>query len=173
MQRVHVIGRKNHGKTTLVVDLVQELTQRGLRVATIKHTHHRHELDTPGKDSHRHREAGAARVGILTPQLNACFWPPEAMASDSAENKSARYAVFDAMFADCDWVIVEGDTDATEPKLEVWRRVVGSAPLANSDPSIRLVVTDDRCEVQCQVLARNDVAAVADWLLQLESGERT
>ena len=61
MRRIHIIGRKNSGKTTLVVELVQQLSAMGKRVATIKHTHHRHELDVPGKDSYRHREAGARR----------------------------------------------------------------------------------------------------------------
>ena len=64
MNRIHIIGRKNHGKTQLVVELVEEFSLRGLRVGTIKHTHHDHELDTPGKDSHRHRSAGAAVVVI-------------------------------------------------------------------------------------------------------------
>ena len=62
MHRLHIIGGKNHGKTTLIVELVQELTKRNLRVGTIKHTHHRHELDVPGKDSYRHRLAGAEVV---------------------------------------------------------------------------------------------------------------
>ena len=60
MKRVHVIGGKNHGKTTLIMDLIRELTARGLQVGTIKHTHHKHELDIPGKDSYRHRESGAS-----------------------------------------------------------------------------------------------------------------
>ncbi|MDC0936360.1 molybdopterin-guanine dinucleotide biosynthesis protein MobB, partial [Pirellulales bacterium] len=64
--RVHIVGRKNHGKTTLIVELIGELRGRGLRVAAIKHTSHAHDLDTPGKDSHRHGEAGAAVVGILS-----------------------------------------------------------------------------------------------------------
>ena len=61
-----MIGRKNSGKTTLVSELVTEFTARGYRVGTIKHTHHQHELDVPGKDSYRHREAGAAIVGIIS-----------------------------------------------------------------------------------------------------------
>ena len=56
--RIHVVGRRNHGKTTLLVELVEELCRRGLRVGTLKHSSHTHELDTPGKDSHRHRLAG-------------------------------------------------------------------------------------------------------------------
>jgi len=68
---IHIVGRKNAGKTTLVCDLIAALTQQGLRVATVKHTHHQHELDVPGKDSWRHREAGAAAVGILSPGMVA------------------------------------------------------------------------------------------------------
>ena len=75
MKRIHIVGRKNSGKTTLVADLVAHLTANGHRVGTIKHTHHQHELDTPGKDSHRHREAGAAVVGILCPGMTAVFRP--------------------------------------------------------------------------------------------------
>ena len=68
MRRLHVLGRKNHGKTTLVAELVAELTRRGWRIGTIKHTHHHHELDTPGKDSWMHRQAGAREV--LVPYWN-------------------------------------------------------------------------------------------------------
>ena len=73
--RIHIVGRRNSGKTTLVCELVAALTKRGYRVATIKHTHHHHELDTPGKDSWHHREAGAAAVGILSPRMTAMFFP--------------------------------------------------------------------------------------------------
>ena len=65
MRRIHVVGRKNSGKTTLVVELVRHFTAAGLRVGTVKHTSHSHELDTPGKDSYQHRHAGAAVVGIF------------------------------------------------------------------------------------------------------------
>ena len=71
MKRLHIVGRKNSGKTTLIVDLVRHLTALGHRVGTIKQTHHQHELDTPGNDSHRHRQAGAAAVGIVSPALHA------------------------------------------------------------------------------------------------------
>jgi molybdopterin-guanine dinucleotide biosynthesis protein MobB len=74
MKRLHVIGGKNHGKTTLVVELVKEFSRRGISVGTIKHTHHQHELDVPGKDSYRHRMAGAAAVGILSPSMSALFF---------------------------------------------------------------------------------------------------
>ncbi len=123
MKRLHIIGRKNHGKTTLIVELVDILSRRGLRVGTIKHTHHRHELDTPGKDSHRHRQAGAAFVGILSPDLNAAFW----MAPTTTPHDE-RYAAFEPLHAHCDLVLVEGDTETAGDKIEVWREGIGGAP---------------------------------------------
>ncbi|MEO2032331.1 MAG: molybdopterin-guanine dinucleotide biosynthesis protein B, partial [Planctomycetaceae bacterium] len=61
-KRIHIVGRKNSGKTGLIVELVSFLTDLGYCVGTIKHTHHDHELDTPGKDSYRHCAAGAKVV---------------------------------------------------------------------------------------------------------------
>ncbi len=161
MRRLHILGRKNHGKTQLVVELVEELTARGLRVATIKHTHHHHELDTPGKDSHRHRAAGAAAVGILSPAMSAAFLPTEKL-SVGAD----RYAPFAVMFADCDLVIVEGDSQAAAPKIEVWRVELDTEPLATQDKSILVVVTDDPLATSTQVLSRAAVAPLADWIME-------
>ena len=90
VKRIHIVGRKNHGKTTLVVDLIQAMRKAGCRVGSIKHTHHGHELDTPGKDSHRHRTAGADVVGICSPSLNALFWVP---GNDGSGSQSKYVAV--------------------------------------------------------------------------------
>ncbi|NOZ39801.1 MAG: molybdopterin-guanine dinucleotide biosynthesis protein B [Planctomycetes bacterium] len=166
MKRIHIIGRKNHGKTTLVAELVQELSSRGYRVGTIKHTHHQHELDSPGKDSHKHREAGAAVVGILTRSLNAVFWQ-----SDSAEfaTPDDRYEAFSESFANCQLTLVEGDTQTDAPKIEVWRESLGSEPLARTDSSIRAVVTHDEIEgLATPVWPRADIAAVADKIVEIE-----
>ena len=101
-------GRKNSGKTTLVAELVSEFPSRGLKVGTIKHPHHQHELDSPGKDSHRHREAGASVVGILSKSMSAAFWPTHGQESDS--DPESRYSSFAPTFADCDIIHVGGDT---------------------------------------------------------------
>lgn len=140
--RIHVIGRKNHGKTQLVEDLVRWYAAQGLKVATIKHTHHHHELDTPGKDSHRHRLAGARAVGILAREMTAIFLPRERSVDDAE-----RYEAFAAAFADCDLIVVEGDTQATAPKIEVWRAAIGGPPLAQADARIVAVVSDDVAEL--------------------------
>jgi molybdopterin-guanine dinucleotide biosynthesis protein MobB len=161
MKRLHIVGRKNQGKTTLIVELIELLTARGLRVGTIKHTHHRHELDTPGKDSHRHRQAGARAVGILSPELNAVFWPVEAQ--PPAE---ARYDAFAPLLADCDLVLVEGDSQTTADKIEVWREVVGGPPMAERDPAILAVVSDDRAEVACPVFRRKPLDDLLSWIVK-------
>lgn len=161
MHRIHVIGRKNHGKTQLIVELVAELRRRGLRLGTIKHTHHRHELDTPGKDSHRHREAGAAVVGILSHGMSAVFVP-----THDADGPVDRYAALAPLFADCAVVLVEGDSQARAPRIEVWRAAAGTPPLALEDTAIRAVVTDDPVEVRVPVLPRSDVGGLATWLLE-------
>ena len=164
MKRIHIIGQKNSGKTTLIVELVQAFTQLGYRVGTIKHTHHQHELDAPGKDSHRHREAGATVVGILSQKMNAVFWPPE---ETTDSNREQRYDGFSPMFAQCDLVLVEGDSKTKQPKIEVWRESLGEAPLAAGDASIHAIVTDDRPQVEAPTWARSDVSALAKKILSL------
>jgi molybdopterin-guanine dinucleotide biosynthesis protein MobB len=158
MFRIHIIGRKNSGKTTLIVDLVGELTRRGRRVGTIKHTHHHHELDTPGKDSHRHREAGSAAVGILSPQMNAIFWP-RPQSDDSRPN---RYTQFDSLMCDCDIVLVEGDSSAAAPKIEVYRAVSEQPPIATTDPAILAVVSDDSLDLEVPVWSRPNIEEIAN-----------
>lgn len=164
MKRVHIIGGKNHGKTTLVTELLQEFTARNLRVGTIKHTHHEHELDTPGKDSHRHREAGASVIGILSLRMNALFWPPE-QCPDVAEQN--RYEQFAPMYAQCDLVIVEGDTLADGVKVEVWRAALNTRPYAEQDASISAVITDDQLSLKTPNWPRSNVSTLADKMLLL------
>jgi len=171
-RRIHIIGGKNHGKTTLVVALVEELTRRGLRVGTIKHTHHHHELDVPGKDSHRHREAGAAVVGILTPGLQAVFWKPTAGSDAEVPAGDARYEPFAAAFSGCDLVLVEGDTRTAAPKLEVWRAACSDQPLATKLPQVRAIITDDPFVGPWLSLPRSDLAQVADYVVELSRTDR-
>jgi molybdopterin-guanine dinucleotide biosynthesis protein MobB len=167
MKRLHIIGGKNHGKTTLIVDLVNEFTKRGVVVGTIKHTHHEHELDVPGKDSHSHRMAGAAAVGILSPSMTAMFVPVKSKDSGAID----RYSMFAPAFVGCRLILVEGDSQAQAPKLEVWRKELETSPLGRRDKSILAIVTDDFLSISAPVLSRSDVAGVADWILREIVGE--
>lgn len=156
MKRLHIIGQKNSGKTTLVVDLVTELTRQGYRVGTIKHTHHNHELDTPGKDSHRHRQAGSTAVGILSRGMNAIFWPQVNNQPNGTQSSCEKYDQFDSMMNTCDLVLVEGDSKTSATKIEVFRTDNGGQPIAMSDSTIRAVVTDDELPSNLELWKRSD-----------------
>jgi molybdopterin-guanine dinucleotide biosynthesis protein B len=144
MKRLHIIGGKNHGKTKLIVDLVKEFTQRGVSVGTIKHTHHAHELDIPGKDS------TAMFLPIAANEVGGCD----------------RYSAFAPAFALCRFILVEGDSQAQAPKIEVWRKDLETPPMANRDQSVLAVVTDDPPSTEAHVLRRSDIAGLANWILR-------
>lgn len=162
MKRIHVVGRKNHGKTRLVTELVRHLAGRGWRVGTIKHTHHQHELDSPGKDSWQHRQAGSVRVGVLSHQLSAVFLPVSG-AADSED----RYQEIAPLYNDCDLVIVEGNQAATAPKIEVWRAELGTEPIYPADAGIEVVVTEASLTLSPPrfTLMPTAIESLADWVL--------
>jgi len=166
--RIHIVGRRNCGKTTLVCNLLQEFGRRGLQTATVKHTHHPHELDTPGKDSWKHRQAGASMVGILSPQLTAVFQP-----HSQHERGEERYAVMLAAAQHCDLVIVEGDLHTSAPKLEVWREVATEPPYATDVPGIHAVIsTRQSIEVPCPVWSGLSIEELAERVLQVVAENR-
>ena len=154
-----IAGFKNAGKTTLVVDLIRELKSRDLRVATIKHAHHDFDIDQPGKDSHQHRSAGAAEVIVVSDrrwaQMRELEGQPEPALSELLKQLSP-----------VDVVLVEGYKYGTHPKLELRRAGMISPELAGSDPAIKGIVSDYPIEgAAVPVLARADVAAIADFIL--------
>jgi molybdopterin-guanine dinucleotide biosynthesis adapter protein len=162
MNRIHIVGRKNHGKTTLVVDLVEEYCRRGVRVGTIKHSRHVHELDSPGKDSHRHRTAGSQPAAIITSDSVGIF-----LTRDGRD----EYRRLRLLYADCQIVLVEGDIDAPSGiKVEVWRAAGGSTCLAAQRFDIAAVVSDDQPEVAVPVWPRSDIAWLADRIWELADG---
>ncbi len=159
MQPIHIVGRKNHGKTTLILELVEELTRRGLRVGTIKHTSHVHELDTPGKDSHRQRQAGADPAAVVTNDLIGLYF--------RRDPESDFYDRLAPLFADCEVVLVEGHLAGPGKMVEVWREAVGGPCLAGEHDQIVAVVTNDRPDVSLPLWPRSNLAQLADQLLGL------
>jgi molybdopterin-guanine dinucleotide biosynthesis adapter protein len=159
MNTLHIVGGKDHGKTTLILDLLRELTGRGLRVGTIKHTSHRHDLDTPGSDSYQHRQTGAVPAAIVTSELVGVFFPRPV---DFYEHLAPLYA-------DCDLVLVEGHMDHVAPKIEIWRRSLGTPCLAADRGDILALVTDDPVEISVPVWPRSDIRSMADRLISLSS----
>ncbi|MBM2576151.1 molybdopterin-guanine dinucleotide biosynthesis protein B [Jannaschia sp. Os4] len=150
-----IVGRKDMGKTTLTVALVEELTARGLVVSTLKRTHHALDLETPGTDSHRHRAAGAAQTMLVS---DARITVMEEVAEPSLLHALTR-------LSPCDVVLAEGWKAGRHRRIEVWRPG-GAAPLAAGDPSIAVVAAPGaRAPVEGVVLDLDDVGAVADWML--------
>jgi molybdopterin-guanine dinucleotide biosynthesis protein B len=159
MRIVHIVGRSKNGKTTLIVELIKELTRRGVKVGSLKHSGHDHELDRPGKDSYRHREAGAIPAAISTPSQMAVFLP-----AIPGENPFDRLG---PLFDGCDIVLVEGYVTGPGTKLEVWRAATGKDPFFQERPEIQAVITDDPVETALPVLPLSNVKAVADFLTSL------
>ncbi len=133
-RQINIVGRRNHGKTLLVTDLVIWLTDRGIRVGTLKHSSHVHILEPPGKDTSRHREAGALPTAIVMPDSTAVFLSIE---GDDAPD------VLAPLYRNCDVVIVEGLATSAHPhKIEVWRSGGHTPPLATEISGIRAVITE-------------------------------
>jgi molybdopterin-guanine dinucleotide biosynthesis protein MobB len=163
MQVVGIVGRKGHGKTHLVVRLIGELRRRGLRVSTLKHTHHHDfQIDQPGKDSDRHRAAGAQEVLIACDTHWALIARPQ---------HPVRLAELISRLAACDVVLVEGYKGVEQlARIEVFRGISSDGPLAAADPGIAAIACAPHARVdaaRCPRLALDDTAAIADFLLQL------
>ena len=153
------VGHSGSGKTTLVEKLIRALSQRGLRVATIKHAHHKVELDTPGKDSFRYKEAGAAMSMLLT--RDALQLVADAKVGREPRQLAQRY------YADMDIVLAEGFSHAPGPKIEVLRRACSAAPrCAIGDGLIAMATDVDEAHPQLPHFALDDVAGIVEFMLE-------
>jgi molybdopterin-guanine dinucleotide biosynthesis protein B len=149
MQLAAFCGYSGAGKTTLLEGVIAQLRQRGLTVATVKHAHHAFDVDTPGKDSHRHRSAGAGQVLVASRRRWALMVeaPQEADqgAAESAAEKVAEpppLAELLSHLAPCDWVLAEGFKREAAPKIEVWRAATGQPLLHPHDPWVQALASD-------------------------------
>jgi len=136
MKVVAFAGYSGSGKTTLVEQLIGCMRMKGLRVSVVKHAHHNFDIDKPGKDSWRHREAGAFEVLVASNQRLVLQRQFEQPAQLSVHHLLAE--VYDGV----DWVLVEGFKQETFPKLEVYRSVNDKAPLWLGMGDIIGLVTD-------------------------------
>lgn len=152
-------GWSGSGKTTLIEQLIPRFVAQGLMVSLVKHAHHEFDLDRPGKDSFRHREAGCREVLVTS----AVRWAlqhelrgaPELSLEDALQRLSA-----------CDMALVEGFKAAPIPKLEVYRAEIGKPLLHPNDPHIVAVATDAMLTTRLPVLALGDVGAIATFILR-------
>jgi molybdopterin-guanine dinucleotide biosynthesis protein MobB len=129
-----VVGAHESGKTTVAVKLIEAFERAGLRVGSLKHTDHEYDTDIEGKDSQRHKAAGAEPAILVAGRRSAVH--------RRASQRQPRFADVESEFAGCDVVIVEGYRSEPLPKIEVCRAATGREPLSTNDPSVIAVVTD-------------------------------
>jgi molybdopterin-guanine dinucleotide biosynthesis protein B len=153
-----IAGWSGSGKTILIEHLVPALRARGLRVSTLKRTHHDVDLDKPGKDSFRHRLAGAEEVMVVSGARWALL--RETPAPPGLDALLARMAPVDL-------VLAEGFKLDDFPKIEVFRPSLGKTRLWPETPGILAVASDTRLTSAIPCLDLNDPAAIADWIIAL------
>lgn len=154
-----VAGFKNAGKTTLVERLVRELTRRGYRVSTVKHAHHSFDIDHEGRDSFRHRHAGASEVAVISGQR----W---AIIHELRQEAEPSFDAILAKLAPCDLVIVEGYKHGRHDKIEVRNLALDHPKLEGQDPTIVAIAANGPIgDAQVPVFDRDHVEALADFIL--------
>lgn len=157
-------GYSGAGKTTLLEALIPRFVAAGLRVSLLKHAHHHFDIDQPGKDSYRLREAGCDEVLLVSGRRWALMHELRDAPEPSFDEQMAR-------FSDCDLVLVEGFKHMPIPKLEVYRPSVGKPLIAGEgNKTIVAIATDEPAQLAQQtalpVLPLNDCTAIADFILQ-------
>ena len=159
-----ISGWSGSGKTTLLIKLIPALKERGLKVSTIKHAHHRFDVDKPGKDSYRHREAGATEVLISSHHRWALLHELENEGEPSLRELTAHMSPVDIL-------LVEGFKSEPHMKMEIHRPSLGKPLISANDPTILGVATDDPDAIRhslvagVELLDLNSVDEIADFVL--------
>ncbi len=151
---ISIVGKSNSGKTVLVEKLIKELKKRGYRIGIIKHAHHGFNLDKKGKDSWRHKEAGADTVVVVSPGMLTMVKDHE----DESIDAHKKY------FMDMDLVITEGFKRERKPKIEILRAARNSKPLCGDDDSLIALVTDTDTTLDVPTFGLEDIEALANLI---------
>ncbi len=155
-----VVGWKNNGKTGLMERLVAEITARGFSVSTIKHAHHRFDVDHQGKDSYRHREAGAREVLLASSHR----WALMHELRDEDEPSLERLLV---RMAPVDLVLIEGYKRDSHAKIEAHRAETGKSLIADEDDTVIAIASDTPLPGQGRpVFDLDDTGAITDFILE-------
>jgi molybdopterin-guanine dinucleotide biosynthesis protein B len=152
-------GWSGSGKTTLIEQLIPRFVKHGLRVSLIKHAHHTFDVDHAGKDSYRHRQAGAQEILVTSSRRWVLMHELRGGAEPAFEEQVKRVSP-------CDLLLVEGFKHAPIPKLEVWRKETGEALLHPNDPHIVAVASDATVETKLPLLDLNDMDGICTFILK-------
>lgn len=159
MKVLGISGWSGSGKTTLLADVLPLLVARGITVSTIKHAHHEFDVDKPGKDSYRHREAGAREVLISSAKRYAIMHEHRGGAEPTLEELLTRLSPVDL-------VLVEGFKKSRHAKIEVWRAETGKPMLQPDDPGVIAVASDHALpDLKVPWLDVNQPQQVADFIM--------
>jgi len=153
-----VVGWKNAGKTGLMERLVAEITSRGISVSTVKHAHHSFDVDHPGKDSHRHRVAGATEVLLASRNRFALMHELRSEDEPTLETLLTKLAPVDL-------VLIEGYKRDAHPKIEAHRAITGNPLIAPNDPTVKAIATDTPLDIDRPVYDLDDTKSIADFIL--------
>jgi len=159
---ISVVGRSNSGKTTLIVKIVKELKSRGYKVATMKHSHHNLELDTKGKDSWWHTQAGADVVVIASQKMMGIL--------RRAPKEPPLIDIVNTYLQDMDIVVIEGYKTEAIPKIEVFRTEISTELVCKGDKNLVAVVGDRELKTGIPFFySNNDVSPLVDFLLSKQN----
>jgi molybdopterin-guanine dinucleotide biosynthesis protein B len=163
---VSFVGRSNTGKTTVIERLIPILRERGLKVAIIKHHPHDFEIDKPGKDTYRYKQAGAVMAILASPHKVAVV--------EDTETELTLEEIITRYIHDVDLLIVEGFKREEIPKIEVFQRKEGAdMPVCAEDKNLIAVITDESIDTLLPVFARDDVGGVAEFILSRFIGQKS
>lgn len=159
MKVMGIVGWSGSGKTSLLVDLLPILRAKGYVVSTMKHAHHRFDVDKPGKDSFRHREAGASEVLVVT----SSRW---VLMHESREESEPSIEALIERMTPVDLLLIEGFKSHHHPKLEIHRESEGKPLLCHDDPEIVAVASDRPLpDLKIPRLYLNDPGAIVEFIL--------
>jgi molybdopterin-guanine dinucleotide biosynthesis adapter protein len=153
---VCIVGASDSGKTTFLEKLIPELVRRGYRIGTIKHDAHSFEMDREGKDTWRHRKAGAQTIAITSPNQTATIY--ETNAEMDLEEAMERF------FWREDLVLTEGYKRSQRPKIEIFRKAVEPQPICGTHDNLIALVSDDLQQASVPVFPVANVMGVADLI---------
>ena len=154
-----VTGWKNSGKTGLMERLITEFTARGLSVSSIKHAHHSFDIDYPGRDSYRHRDAGARQVLLASRNR----W---ALMHELRDEDEPSLGDLLKQLSPVDLVLIEGYKRDRHPKIEAHRKETGQPLIAPEDETIVAVASDTSVTIDRPLLELNDTTSIANFIAQ-------
>jgi len=152
------VGKSDAGKTTLLEKLVRELKARGYRIGTIKHDVHGFDIDHEGKDSWRHKQAGAWTVVISSPKKVSVIRDVDT--EETLDGLASKY------FQDVDIILTEGYKREDKPKIEIFRSQVHDKPLCTEDDHLVALVSDIPLDLGVPHFGLNDIEGLAELLVE-------